>query len=241
MSLAPHPAAEIFPLMTGADFEALVADIRENGQRDPIVLHDGMILDGRNRYHACQQIGAKPATVKWDGKGTPVAFVISANLRRRHLNESQRAMIAKRLATLKRGDNQHASIEASSQDEAAKLLKVSRSAVQRAAVVQAKAAPELVAAVDRGDIPVSTAAKLVDLPKARQREIAKAGKKTAAKSAKKVKAQKQAKRAAKAPAAPRESQHDRDLRFLQEAWASTCSSAHAVFLKELGITLKAVA
>ena len=66
--------------------------------------------------------------------------------------ESQQAMVAKRLATLRKGANQHAQICASSQGEAADLLKVSRRAVQHAAVVQAKAAPELVQAVDRGEV-----------------------------------------------------------------------------------------
>ena len=100
-----HPAAEIFPSMDGADFDALVADIRENGQREPVIMHDGMILDGRNRWRACLQLGIEAKVEPWDRKGTPQEFVISMNLHRRHLTISQRAMIAAGLATLKHGQN----------------------------------------------------------------------------------------------------------------------------------------
>lgn len=236
--MQPHPAAEIFPLMTGADFDALVADIRDNGQREPIIVHDGLILDGRNRYRACRQLGVEPETLDWHGSGSPVAFVVSMNLRRRHLNESQRAMVAKRLANLPHGgdrrSDQAANLPLVSQAEAAKTLHVSERAVRHAAVVQEKAAPELVAAVERGDIPVSTAADLVDLPKARQREIASAGKKAAAKSAKHIRVQKQAKRnRAPAAEAPKQTQHDRDLEFLRSAWSSSCETARTAFLEEV--------
>jgi ParB-like chromosome segregation protein Spo0J len=186
-----HPAADVFPLMSGADFDALMTDIRENGQREPIIVHEGQILDGRNRYRACVELGLAPVTMKWDRVGTPEAYVISTNLRRRHLNESQRAMIAKKLANMPahRPADNGANLR-TSQNEAAELLKVSRRSVQLAAVIQEKAAPELVAAVERGDIPVSTAARLVDLPKARQREIATAGKKAAVKAARRVRKRK---------------------------------------------------
>jgi len=194
--LRPHPAAEIFPLMTGAHFDALVVDIKQNGQREPIIIYNNMILDGRHRYKACLQLGIEPATTVWDANGTAEAFVISKNLHRRHLNESQRAMIAKKLAKLKLGDNQHgrgsANLQTLSHAEAAKALHVSERAVHHAGVVQSKAAPELVQAVERGDISVSTAAQLAHLPQVRQREIAAKGKKTAVKVAKQIHIRKQA-------------------------------------------------
>ena len=218
-----HRAAEIFPKMAGADFEALVDDIRQYGQREPIVVHDGLILDGRNRYQACLQLGIEPLTAEWDGTGTPEAFVISMNIHRRHLGSGQRAMTAKRLATLSHGQKKaDAQICASSQAEAAELLNVSRRSVQHAAVVQEKAAPELVEAVDRGDIPVSTAAELVNLPKARQREIATAPGKSAARLAAKSARRMRTAKASRAhdtrqpDPTPKETEHDRDLRILRE-------------------------
>jgi N6-adenosine-specific RNA methylase IME4 len=90
-----HPIANIFPLMAGDDYAALVADIAEHGQHEPIWLHpDGRIIDGRNRYRACCDLGVVPEYRTWDGNGSLVAFIVSLNLHRRHLTSSQRAVIA---------------------------------------------------------------------------------------------------------------------------------------------------
>src|SRR5262245_44342023 len=132
-----HPAAQIFPMLPEAELSALSEDIKQNGLIHPIVLDaEGLLLDGRNRLAACELAKVEPKTVTYRGLD-PLHYVVSANLARRHLNETQRAMIASRLAKLPVGSNQHASIEAPSQDDAADLMRVSRSSVQRAAVVQA--------------------------------------------------------------------------------------------------------
>jgi ParB-like chromosome segregation protein Spo0J len=63
-----HPIADIFPLMEGAEYETLRADIAANGLQVPIWLHvDGRIIDGRNRYRACQETGAEITVQEWDG------------------------------------------------------------------------------------------------------------------------------------------------------------------------------
>lgn len=89
-----HPAADLFPLLDGPDLAGLVHDIRTHGQIEPIVVHQGKILDGRNRFRACEQLGIKPRIVSWKGKGDPILWVLSANLHRRHLSASQKAAIA---------------------------------------------------------------------------------------------------------------------------------------------------
>jgi hypothetical protein len=183
--LQPHPAAELFPLMEGAEFDALVQDIRANGLVDPVIVHGGLILDGRNRHRACQEIGIEPMTKEWDGKGNPVTFVVSKNLHRRHLNESQRAMIAGRLANLK--PSQHAEQSKKSaaagipaaapvtQGQAAEMLNVSRGSVQEAATVLNKGTEEEKQAVMQGKAAVSTVARAIrrgDAPEKRKAAIA---------------------------------------------------------------------
>jgi len=98
-----HPLANVFPLLEGEEFDALVADIQASGLCEPVWLYEGQILDGRNRYRACQVLGIECATRDYLGND-PLAFVLSMNLQRRHLDESQRAMIAARLATMRQGE-----------------------------------------------------------------------------------------------------------------------------------------
>jgi len=91
-----HEIAKIFPLMEGTEFDALVADIKKNGLLEPIWLYEDKILDGRNRYKACQLAGIEPQFVEYT-KDNPLAFVISVNLHRRHLTAYQRSEIALKL------------------------------------------------------------------------------------------------------------------------------------------------
>ena len=92
--ISSHPAAELFPFMSDEELDELAADIRAHGLLEPIVLLDGLVLDGRNRLRACEAAGVEPRFVDWDGSGDPAAWVISKNLKRRHLDTSQRGMVA---------------------------------------------------------------------------------------------------------------------------------------------------
>lgn len=92
MSLELHPLCTLFPRLSGAEFDALRDDIKANGLRQPIVLHEGMILDGGNRYRACIEAGVEPEFAPFEG-GNLVSFVLSANLHRRHMTPGQQAAI----------------------------------------------------------------------------------------------------------------------------------------------------
>ncbi len=93
-TLEAHEAANIFPLDNrGQRFHDLVNDIRKHGQRVPIELYEGKILDGRRRYLACREAGVEPKFRDVTGEvAEPTAYVVSLNVRRRHLTKSQAAM-----------------------------------------------------------------------------------------------------------------------------------------------------
>lgn len=92
-----HTAAEIFPMMSDDKLQELADDIRANGQRQPVLLFDGAVIDGRNRLRACEIAGVKPITkdvTAAEVGASPTAFVISLNLKRRHLNAAQAGLVA---------------------------------------------------------------------------------------------------------------------------------------------------
>lgn len=171
-----HPVADIFPRMTAAEYAALRDDIKANGQREPIWVFDGQIIDGRHRAQACEEIGIEPAVREYDGDESGlVGFVVSLNLHRRHLDESQRALVGKRLSSMSHGgdrrSDQAANLPVVTQSEAARLMNVSERSIRSAGQVLDHGAPELVAAVERGEVSVSAAASVAEAPKERQVEI----------------------------------------------------------------------
>ncbi|MEN6484318.1 MAG: ParB/RepB/Spo0J family partition protein [Syntrophobacteraceae bacterium] len=153
-----HELANVFPLMQGEEFQALVNDIHENGPRNPIVLYEGKVLDGRNRLRACREAGVEPIIREWEEKdGDVVRFVISMNVQRRHLNESQRAMIATSLATFRKGQRKSNAQNCAfgvTQEDAGKLMNVSRRYVQDAAKLKKIAIPQVSEAVVNGEFSI---------------------------------------------------------------------------------------
>jgi N6-adenosine-specific RNA methylase IME4 len=92
--MKPHPAASLFPLLEGEEFDRLVADIKDHGQREPCWVYKGLLLDGRNRWAACEKLGIEPKTREFHGDETgALSLAISLNVKRRHLTPGQRDMI----------------------------------------------------------------------------------------------------------------------------------------------------
>ena len=166
MAISFHPLAGLFPLLDGEEFARLVEDIHENGLREPILIYYDEILDGRNRYRACLEAGVEPKFEIYAGED-PLGLVISLNLHRRHLSESQRAMVAARISTMRQGERTDlepsANLRKVSQADAAQLLGVSERSVTSAAKVEAHGVPGLKESVSAGGVKVSTAAELATL------------------------------------------------------------------------------
>jgi N6-adenosine-specific RNA methylase IME4 len=153
--LIDHEIAAIFPLLPEPELKALAEDIKQNGQREPIMLYEGKILDGRNRYRACQMAGVEPQ-VNYYHEKKPLQYVVSLNLHRRHLNESQRGMIAAKLANAPEGRPKKNSpnLGSISVAQAAEMLNVSHGTIDTAKSIL-RDAPEQAAAIERGEKTVS--------------------------------------------------------------------------------------
>jgi hypothetical protein len=161
-SLALHDLCKIMPPHTEREFMELVEDIANNKLQVPITTYEGKILDGRGRYNACVELAKQGIetgfrTTPYTGPD-PRRYVVSINVKRRHLNESQRALIAAQLATYTHGGERgKASTDALTQKQAAELLNVSEPSVERASKVIKNGLPALVEAVKAGKVRVSAA------------------------------------------------------------------------------------
>ncbi len=188
-----HEYAGIFPLLEGREFTELCADIKANGQREPIWIYEGKVLDGRNRFRACEAVGVVPRTAAYTGDDA-LAFVLSLNLHRRHLSESQRGMVGAKIANLTHGGDrvseQAANLPVATQAEAAEMLNVSERTVRAAVKVKDEGAPELVRAVESGRVSVSAAADVATLPKEEQTVIVAKGEKEILEAAKQIRIEK---------------------------------------------------
>lgn len=171
-----HEVASIFPMMSAEEFAALKADIQASGLLEPIWTYQNSIIDGRNRYNACIELGIKPSFREWDGNGSLKRFVVSLNLIRRHLDETQRGMCAARAANMEVGNpnftNCRNSDNSVSQGDAADMFNVSRDTVNCAAKVIDGAEPEIIELCDNGRMAASAAASIADAPAEFQKKVA---------------------------------------------------------------------
>lgn len=162
-----HPLCTLFPRLAGAEFQALCDDIAANGLRNPIVTHDGMILDGGNRYRACLDAGVEPTFAKFSG-GNLVSFVLSANMHRRHLSAGQQAAIVASAqdwaqAQPRGGDRKSDQSATLHLDSVAKRSAESGASIrtQKMADKVAKASPELAQKVAHGEVSLPKAVKQI--------------------------------------------------------------------------------
>ena len=183
----PHPICLLMPSADEDELQNLVDDIRAHGLLDPIVLFEQRILDGRNRAAACESAGVAPRYVEFEGaREEALVFVVSHNLKRRHLTKQA---VADTLVEAEDFNLQyelgepatHPDIKMSAQTtktaSSRELAKAAGGAVSREMInatrkVKEKAEPELREAVKKGRIGVQDAAKAADLPPEQQKAIA---------------------------------------------------------------------
>lgn len=161
-----HPYADLFPLMGDEELARLTQSIRENGQLHPIIVHEGQILDGRNRYAACLELGIEPRVVEFEGADA-LRHAVALNADRRQMKEAPRAMVAARLANMESGNGpaQRGGVQictpAISLEDAAKMLGVSRRSAATARKIINEAPADVAARVDAGKLTLNAAMKTI--------------------------------------------------------------------------------
>jgi ParB-like chromosome segregation protein Spo0J len=97
----PHPLAALMPMMDDEAFTNLKADVAKRGIEHQMTIYQGLLLDGRNRMRAARELGLKLTSANFkEFTGTTAeaeAFVISANLHRRQLNNKQKQEFAQKM------------------------------------------------------------------------------------------------------------------------------------------------
>jgi ParB-like chromosome segregation protein Spo0J len=192
-----HKAADQLNAMAGDELKQLADDIAQYGLREPVTLwrdRDGVLwlIDGRNRVAACEMAGVPVRHRMFEGSITDVfAFVRSENVPRRHLTPGQLATYAIKseellyeelAAEAKKRQREHGG---TAPGKPAESLVADRPQVKTrdkvAALTGAKArnigkakrlkeqAPELFEKVDKGEMPIDRADRVIRNHDAEQR------------------------------------------------------------------------
>lgn len=185
-----HPMSKLFPPLSAQEFSFLVEDLKNRGLLTPITLFEEKVLDGWNRLLACKEAEVEPRFRPYTG-ADPLGFVLSANLHRRHLSESQRAMLAAKIKAFaparyvpvpaakneaENGGvqictqetplaNQRLTTKNQKTEEIAGALAVSPRLVKSAQKILREGTPADVAEIEAGTKTVSAAAKGLEKPK----------------------------------------------------------------------------
>lgn len=99
----PYPIGRlsmIMPVMDEETYTSFLLDMDVNGQKEPVWIWDGEIIDGKHREWACRVLGIEPIYELLPDDVDPVRFARSKNVERRHLTASQRALIGAELCAL---------------------------------------------------------------------------------------------------------------------------------------------
>lgn len=197
-----HPLANAFPMIVGEEYDAFCEDLANNGQQEPIVMLDGLILDGRNRYRALTQLGVEPITTEYEGD-SPLEFVLSMNIYRRQLTIAQRSIIAAEILYREidaapdsedegKNDSVRKLRSAITHDQAATLMGVSERSLSAARRVAKSGTDELLEAVKTGKAKISSAEYIARLEQDEQRELCTLGAKALREKAREMREERRA-------------------------------------------------
>lgn len=169
--LLPHPLADCVPMMSDDEFTELRKSLRNRGffSTHKIVMYEGKILDGRNRYLACLAEQIEPEFEDYVGDD-PHGYVLG-NITRRDLDTSKRALVVADIVARQAEYKNNRQ----TQMELRRIFDVGETILTDANRVLAKGVPDLRRMIENGEITVTHAAQVARLPEKEQKKVVAAG------------------------------------------------------------------
>jgi hypothetical protein len=210
ITINPALQSYIDPL-TASEYAALERSLLAEGCRDALVLWNGVLIDGHNRYAICTQHGIAFTTLEnpsFESIEDVMLWIIDNHLARRSVSDFQRGVLAlrkKEIVTTRiaqqtvsnPGSNSAQAHSAATREETAQLARLSNNTMVQIEKIQKAATPQLVQAVRSGTISINAAATVASLPEAEQLAAVAGGKKQLQQVAREVREQKTRARAPK--------------------------------------------
>lgn len=199
----------IIPPLSSDEFSALETAIVTEGCRDSLVIWNGILIDGHNRYEICQRYGIKFKTteMKFDSRQDALIWIIKNQFGRRNLEKYQRGVLALKLKDFfaqKAKENQvrkpdfvpqiSAEQKIETRQEIAKAADLSHDTIAKIETIENSGSDELKQAIKDKKVSINTASAISELPKAEQNEVVAKGEKEILKKAKEIQAEKREKK-----------------------------------------------
>lgn len=168
--LTRHPLSALFSRsdLKPEDLKTLADDIKDQGLLAPITLLDGQILDGWNRYQACEIAEVKPSFVDLAPDLDPWDFVKALNMFRRHMTPAERVAVMLLHAQMRGVPNgtheECPKSDTPSVREIQKDIEVGRGTANRAQKIAKVNDPVLNEALADKRVSLNRAAEIADLP-----------------------------------------------------------------------------
>ena len=178
---------KLIPALTAEEFKQLEENILKDGIRDPLVLWNGYLIDGHNRYQIAFKHGLEYNTIDKEFKDESEVkeWMINNQFGRRNLSNYQRSVLALELESvfserakenlkLSEGKGKQISAEVKvvpieTRKELAKVANVSHDTIAKVKLIQAQATPEVKAQLSTGEVSINQVYQ--DIKKEEKQEV----------------------------------------------------------------------
>ena len=177
----------LIPSLTPEEYTGLEASILAEGCRDALIVWNGILLDGHNRYRICKANNISFKTIEKDfaSRNEAKLWILQNQLSRRNLNDFQRIELVRKCenaikeqaklrqeATRFGGYGNFSTTTGTSRDELGSMAQVSGKTYEHAAEIIDNAPASIIEAVRNNELSINSGYEVTKLPEEAQKEVA---------------------------------------------------------------------